>query len=100
MMLNIIGHPPPREQLAGIPGVRLHFYDKEPRPGRKIGHVNVVSEAEAQSAVGGRPAGASGESLAERSARVREILEAAEEGAGDADTPTGRSHSAQRSQSP
>lgn len=40
-MLNLIGHPPPRETLAAVPGLRVHLYDKEPRPGRKIGHVNV-----------------------------------------------------------
>jgi len=44
-MLNLIGSPPPREALLAIPGLHLHLYDKEPRSGRKIGHVNLVREA-------------------------------------------------------
>jgi 5-(carboxyamino)imidazole ribonucleotide synthase len=43
-MVNLLGTPPRREALAAIPGVRIHLYDKEPRPGRKIGHVNLVDE--------------------------------------------------------
>ena len=32
-------------QLFEIPGVQLHWYGKrEMRPGRKVGHVNVLSE--------------------------------------------------------
>ncbi|MSP63227.1 MAG: 5-(carboxyamino)imidazole ribonucleotide synthase [Myxococcales bacterium] len=39
-MLNLIGALPAREAVLAIPGARLHLYDKEPRPGRKLGHVN------------------------------------------------------------
>jgi 5-(carboxyamino)imidazole ribonucleotide synthase len=42
VMVNLIGTwPDPRDVLA-LPGVRLHLYDKAPRPGRKVGHVNVL----------------------------------------------------------
>jgi 5-(carboxyamino)imidazole ribonucleotide synthase len=41
-MLNLIGHVPPRERLATVPGAQLHDYAKAPRPGRKVGHVTVV----------------------------------------------------------
>ena len=40
-MVNILGEVPPVEELLGLPGVHLHLYDKSPRPGRKLGHVNV-----------------------------------------------------------
>jgi 5-(carboxyamino)imidazole ribonucleotide synthase len=41
-MLNLIGAVPPREAILAIPGARLHLYGKDPRPGRKLGHVNAV----------------------------------------------------------
>ena len=41
-MLNIIGEMPDVTALATLPGVHLHLYDKDPRPGRKLGHINVV----------------------------------------------------------
>jgi 5-(carboxyamino)imidazole ribonucleotide synthase len=41
-MLNLIGSMPPRGTVLGWEGVHLHEYDKEPRPGRKIGHCTVV----------------------------------------------------------
>jgi len=42
-MLNIIGSMPPRERLLAAAGgrARLHHYGKEPRPGRKLAHVNI-----------------------------------------------------------
>jgi 5-(carboxyamino)imidazole ribonucleotide synthase len=43
-MLNLIGALPSRERILAIPGARLHLYDKDPRPGRKLGHVNVVAD--------------------------------------------------------
>lgn len=43
-MLNLVGVAPPAERVLAVPGVRLHLYDKAPRPGRKLGHVNVVGE--------------------------------------------------------
>jgi 5-(carboxyamino)imidazole ribonucleotide synthase len=43
-MLNLVGSAPAAERILAIPGARLHLYDKEPRPGRKLGHVNVVAD--------------------------------------------------------
>jgi 5-(carboxyamino)imidazole ribonucleotide synthase len=53
VMVNILGDTPPREAVLREPGARLHLYGKSPRPGRKIGHVNVVADspAEAMAAV-------------------------------------------------
>lgn len=45
-MVNLIGDAPPRETLLRAPGVRLHLYDKAPRPGRKIGHATFVGTRE------------------------------------------------------
>ena len=41
-MVNLIGELPSRRQLLALPGVHLHAYGKEPRPGRKLGHVTIV----------------------------------------------------------
>jgi len=43
-MCNAIGALPPREAVLAVPGARLHDYGKEPRPGRKVGHVTVVAD--------------------------------------------------------
>ncbi len=42
-MINLIGKLPPRAQLLARPGVHLHDYGKEPRPGRKLGHCTLVA---------------------------------------------------------
>ncbi len=39
-MLNLVGELPSPAQVAAIPGAHLHLYGKQPRPGRKLGHVN------------------------------------------------------------
>jgi 5-(carboxyamino)imidazole ribonucleotide synthase len=44
-MVNLIGTPPPVEAVLAIPGARLHLYGKEPRLGRKVGHVTVLAES-------------------------------------------------------
>lgn len=54
VMVNVIGPRdadtlPPlqdayRHVLARDPGVRVHLYGKDPRPGRKLGHVTVVGD--------------------------------------------------------
>jgi len=31
--------------MAGDPAVKVHFYGKEVRPGRKIGHVTIVGDS-------------------------------------------------------
>ncbi len=43
-MVNLIGAAPEAADVLAIEGAHLHLYGKEPRPGRKIGHVNVVAE--------------------------------------------------------
>ena len=40
-MLNLLGRVPPAREILALGG-RLHLYGKEPRPGRKLGHVNVL----------------------------------------------------------
>jgi 5-(carboxyamino)imidazole ribonucleotide synthase len=42
VMFNLIGSTPPAESILAIPGAHLHLYDKEPRPGRKLGHVTLT----------------------------------------------------------
>jgi 5-(carboxyamino)imidazole ribonucleotide synthase len=44
-MCNAIGALPPRDAVLAVPGARLHDYGKEPRPGRKVGHVSVVADS-------------------------------------------------------
>ncbi|MGF1469876.1 MAG: 5-(carboxyamino)imidazole ribonucleotide synthase [Sandaracinaceae bacterium] len=40
-MVNVIGDPPEPGRVLAVPGAHLHLYGKAPRPGRKLGHVNV-----------------------------------------------------------
>jgi 5-(carboxyamino)imidazole ribonucleotide synthase len=42
LMLNLIGVTPDAADVLGVPGAHLHLYGKEPRPGRKLGHVTLV----------------------------------------------------------
>ena len=42
LLVNLIGSVPHTEDVLSIPGAHLHLYGKEPRPGRKLGHVTVV----------------------------------------------------------
>jgi 5-(carboxyamino)imidazole ribonucleotide synthase len=44
-MVNLIGAVPDTSAVAAIPGAHLHLYGKEPRPGRKVGHVTVRAPA-------------------------------------------------------
>jgi 5-(carboxyamino)imidazole ribonucleotide synthase len=41
-MLNLIGTMPDRATLLKEPGLHLHDYGKDPRPGRKLGHLTIV----------------------------------------------------------
>ena len=41
-MLNLIGAAARRRGRAGRPRRALHLYGKEPRPGRKLGHVTLI----------------------------------------------------------
>jgi 5-(carboxyamino)imidazole ribonucleotide synthase len=56
-MVNLIGTLPDPLPLLALPDVHLHLYGKEPRPGRKLGHVTVHARDEA-----------------DREARLREVL--------------------------
>jgi 5-(carboxyamino)imidazole ribonucleotide synthase len=39
VMLNCIGAMPPADETAQFPALHRHDYGKEPRPGRKVGHI-------------------------------------------------------------
>jgi 5-(carboxyamino)imidazole ribonucleotide synthase len=41
-MVNLIGAAPATAELAAIPRLHVHLYDKAPRAGRKVGHVTVT----------------------------------------------------------
>ena len=41
-MVNLIGAMPPAADVLAVPGAHLHLYGKEPRPGRKLGHITLV----------------------------------------------------------
>jgi 5-(carboxyamino)imidazole ribonucleotide synthase len=43
-MVNVIGQEPDAAAILGIPGAHLHSYGKQPRPGRKLGHVTLVAD--------------------------------------------------------
>jgi len=47
-MINLIGSIPPRRQLLAEADVHLHDYGKQPRPGRKVGHMTVLAESARQ----------------------------------------------------
>lgn len=40
-MLNLIGAAPDATAVLGVPDAHLHWYGKQPRAGRKVGHVTV-----------------------------------------------------------
>jgi 5-(carboxyamino)imidazole ribonucleotide synthase len=44
-MVNIIGVSSFSKNLIGIPGVHLHWYGKEVREKRKMGHINVTANS-------------------------------------------------------
>ena len=46
VMVNLIGDVPPLAELAALPGARVHLYGKEPRAGRKVGHLTLVDPDE------------------------------------------------------
>ncbi len=43
VMINLLGGLQKIDVVAGEPRAHLHLYDKKAKPGRKIGHVNVVA---------------------------------------------------------
>ncbi len=44
-MINILNTKPDMNVVRRIPGAKLHWYGKEPRPGRKLGHVTFVESS-------------------------------------------------------
>src|SRR5205823_1236421 len=42
-MVNLIGRVPKIKDMLSVPGAHLHLYNKAPKPGRKLGHVTIVS---------------------------------------------------------
>jgi 5-(carboxyamino)imidazole ribonucleotide synthase len=42
VMVNLIGAVPPLDELLTLAGAHVHLYGKEPRAGRKVGHVTLV----------------------------------------------------------
>lgn len=47
-MLNIIGRLPDSGSILKIPGTHLHLYGKEPRAGRKLGHLTIEARTVAE----------------------------------------------------
>ena len=47
-MVNCLGTLPDPAAVLAVPGARLHVYGKEPRPGRKVGHVTVTAADSAE----------------------------------------------------
>ena len=44
-MINIIGSMPDASKVLKIPGAHLHDYGKEPRAGRKLGHLTIRADS-------------------------------------------------------
>ena len=42
VMLNLVGNAPPIDRLLATGAAHVHLYGKEPRAGRKLGHVTLV----------------------------------------------------------
>lgn len=47
-MINLIGEVPPLRSILAHPGVHLHDYGKQPRPGRKVGHCTLLATTAAE----------------------------------------------------
>ena len=47
LLVNLIAEVPTTLDVLEIPGAHLHLYGKEPRPGRKLGHVTLVNPSSA-----------------------------------------------------
>ena len=50
LMVNLIGSLPERQRVLEIVGAHLHLYGKEPRAGRKLGHVTLLDPTEEEEA--------------------------------------------------
>ncbi len=49
-MLNLVGALPEASDAAAHPGLHLHYYGKQPRPARKVGHLTLVAATEEERA--------------------------------------------------
>jgi 5-(carboxyamino)imidazole ribonucleotide synthase len=67
-MVNLIGTIPSTAEVLAVADAHLHLYGKEPRPGRKLGHVTVWTQT--------------AEERDKRLAEVIRLIEALEEGGG------------------
>ncbi|MGL4424163.1 MAG: 5-(carboxyamino)imidazole ribonucleotide synthase, partial [Gemmataceae bacterium] len=47
-MMNLVGVRPPFDTILDLPGSHMHWYGKEPRPRRKVGHVNLCAISAAE----------------------------------------------------
>jgi 5-(carboxyamino)imidazole ribonucleotide synthase len=47
-MVNLVGTLPDLSPLANEPGITIHDYGKQPRAGRKLGHVTAVADSRAE----------------------------------------------------
>jgi len=45
-MINLIGNEPRAGSMDAMPNANVHLYGKEPRPGRKIGHITLNAPTE------------------------------------------------------
>ena len=67
MMANLLGGTDPDifdryiHVMAADPAVKVHFYGKEVRPGRKIGHVTIVGDSGRRRRRGAGPGPSRGE---------------------------------------
>lgn len=48
VMFNVIGSVPPLETIASLANSNVHMYGKEPRPGRKLGHITLLNPSKAE----------------------------------------------------
>lgn len=48
LMVNILGEDTVPEQILALPGLHLHWYGKGKRAGRKMGHINLSADNNAQ----------------------------------------------------
>lgn len=60
-MVNLVGELPPLEDVLSLNGAHPHYYGKENRPNRKVGHITITSDDD--------------EELANRVAQVQKLLE-------------------------
>jgi 5-(carboxyamino)imidazole ribonucleotide synthase len=48
VMYNIIGSVPKLGEITALPNARIHLYGKEPRSGRKLGHITLLNPSKAE----------------------------------------------------